>query len=241
MRVTVNEEFIRKRAKYTRWASFVGLGVLALGFAISLNEAYFFWSLPALAIGLVLASFSGFNANRYVKEPRPDQVLAKSLRGFDKNYHLFNYTSPIPHVLLTPSRVYAVLIKLQDGVVRREGNRWRRNFTIRRFIFLFGEEGLGNPTRDAHNQAESLYRDLAEEFGEEAPPVEPIVVFTNPNVQLELGQSSVDETDDVPAMMGSNLKKYIRSQPKGTALDSDLRKRLAAFLSGAESSQGDDE
>ena len=138
---------------------------LALGFAISLNEEYFFWSLPALAIGLVLASFSGFNANRYVKEPRPDQVLAKSLRGFDKNYHLFNYTAPIPHVLLTPSRVYAVLVKLHDGVIRREGNRWRRNFTIRRFIILFGEEGLGNPTRDAHNQAESLHRDLAEAFG----------------------------------------------------------------------------
>ena len=130
MRVTVNEEFLQRRATIARWTTLVGLGVLFVGLIASFNQQYYYYSLPALIVGFVLANISGFNSNRYVKEPRPDQSLAKSLKGFDNTYHLFNYTAPIPHVLLTPSRVYAVLVKPQDGVVRQQGGRWRRDFNI---------------------------------------------------------------------------------------------------------------
>jgi hypothetical protein len=266
MRVSVNEEFIRRRANLTRWTSLIGLGVLFLGLLASFNQQYFYLSLPALAIGLFLASISGFNANRYVKEPRPDQILAKVLRGFDKNYHLFSYTASIPHVLLTPSRVYAMQVKPHDGVIRRQGQRWRRDFSLRRIIFLFGEEGLGNPTRDALAAAQRLQRELDEAFLDEAPTVEPLIVFTHPQVQLEIIQSPVGEGDEmptlpllsqfsarflkgsllneggeVPALVGSQLKKFIRAQPRGETFKADLRKRLTDFFRGSKHQQGDAE
>jgi hypothetical protein len=241
MRVTVNEKFIERRAKLTRWASLAGLGVLFLGLLASFNQEYFILSLPALAIGLVLASISSYNANRYIKEPRPDQVLTKVLRGFDKNYHLFNYTAPVPYVLVTPSRIYALLMKPHDGVIRRQGNRWRRDFRWRRVIFLFGEEPLGNPTRDAYSAAARLQGELNAVLGEEAPSVEPIIVFTHPNVQLEVAEKAAGEEGDVPVLAGSQLKRYIRAQPKGEAFKSDLRQRLTAFLQGPEHQQGDAE
>lgn len=240
MRVTVNEAFIKRRATIARWSTLIGLGVLFLGLILSFNRQYYYWSLPALVIGFLLANVSGFNANRYVKEPRPDQMLAKVLRGFDNTYHLFNYTAPIPHVFLTPSRVYALLVKPQDGVIRHSGKRWRRDFNLRRFFFFFGEEGLGNPPRDARAAADRLQRALDEAFGEEAPSVEPLAVFTNPNAQLLVDETSEEIPDEVPVLTGTHLKKYLRAQRKGESFDADLRRRLVAFLKGAQASQDDD-
>lgn len=242
MRVTVNEAFLQRRANIARWTTLVGLGILFLGLIASFNQQYYYLSLPALIVGFILANISGFNSNRYVKEPRPDQSLAKALKGFDNTYHLFNYTAPNPHVLLTPSRVYALLVKHQDGVVRQRGNRWRRDFNVRRFFLFFGEEGLGNPPREARAAAERLQSALDEAFGEEAPPVEPLVVFTHPNVQLVMDESSVGDAedgdvDDVPVMAGARLKKYLRAQPKGEAFNTDLRKRLVTFMKGEDVSQ----
>ncbi len=231
MKNTINEEFIRRRAKIARWSSLVGLAVLFLGLLASFNQQYFYWSLPALIVGFFLANISGYNANRYLKEPRPDQVLTKVLRGFDNSFHLFNYTASVPHVLLTPSRVYALLVKPQDGVIRVQGRRWRRRFNLRRIFFIFGEEGLGNPPRDAVAEASRLQRQLEKEFGDEAPPVEPLVVFTHPNAQLEMEEAS-EESPEVPVLTGAALKKYIRAQPKGQSLNRDLHKRVTQFLKG---------
>jgi hypothetical protein len=231
MKTITNEEFIQRRVKIARWTSLIGLGVLFLGLLASFNQQYFYFSLPALAIGFILANISSFNANRYLKEPRPDQVLAKVLRGFDKNYCLFNFTGPIPHVLLTPSQVYALLVKPQDGVIRRRGNRWRRDFKLRRIFLFFGEEALGNPAREAQAGAERLQRELQKALGEEeAPAVEPLVVFTHPNARLEVAESPQGDTSDVSALTGNDLKKHLRAQPRGDAFNADLRRRLIQFL-----------
>jgi hypothetical protein len=239
MKIAVNEKFLQRRATIARWSTLVGLGVLFVGLILSFNQQYYYWSLPALIVGFILANISGFNSNRYVKEPRPDQSLAKALKGFDNTYYLFSYTAPIPHVLLTPSQVYALLVKPQDGVIRQSGKRWRRDFNLRRLFLFFGEEGVGNPPREAIATAERLKSALDKAFDEESPPVEPLVVFTHPNVQLQLEESSEEDADGVPILTGARLKKHIRAQPKGDALSADLRKRLAAFLQGEEIAQDD--
>ena len=66
-----------------------------------------------------------------------------------------------------------------------------------------------------------------------------LVVFTHPNVQLQLDESSEEGADGVPILTVARLKKHIRAQPKGDALSADLRKRLAAFLHGEEIPQDD--
>lgn len=240
MRNIVNEGFIQRRANIARWSSLIGLGVLFLGLLVSFNQQYFYWSLPALVIGFFLASISGFNANRYLKEPRPDQVLAKVLRGFDNSYYLFNYTAAVPHVLLTPSCVYALWVKPQGGVIRQQGKRWRRNFNLRRVFFIFGEEALGNPPRDALAEARRLQSALDKALGEESPPVEPLVVFTNPDAQLEREEAPSGDAAEVPVLTGNALKKYLRAQPKGESFSSDLRRGLVRFLEGEADSPEDD-
>jgi hypothetical protein len=210
----------------------LGLVVLGGGLIASFNEAYYFWSLPSLLVGFVLANVSAYNANRYVREPRADHVLEKALRGFDNTFHLFNFTTAVPHALLTPSRLYAVTVKGQDGVIRQQGNRWRRPFNIKRFFFFFNEEMLGNPTRDALANVERLRDQLGKEIEGEMPPIEPVVVFTHPNVTLELGDRASDGGDDVPVVLAKDLKKHLRGQSKGAVMDAELRRQLTDVLQG---------
>ena len=125
MKTITNEKFIQRRVQLARRTSLIGMGVLIAGLVASFNQQYYYLSLPALVIGFILANVSAYNANRYLKEPRPDQALTKALRGFDNNYRLFNYCAPIAHVLLTPSRLYTLTVKLQDGRIRRQNNRWQ--------------------------------------------------------------------------------------------------------------------
>jgi hypothetical protein len=150
------------------------------------------------------------------------------LLGFDNNFRLFNYCAPIAHVLLTPSRLYTLTVKLQDGQIRKQGGRWRRDFKLRRILFFFNEEALGNPTRDARDDAARMQQALQKVLGDATPPVEPLIIFTHPNVQLQ-----VDEPEgDVPALTSGDLKKFLRAQPKGTPFTSELRRQLAELLQG---------
>jgi hypothetical protein len=231
MKVTTNQKLIQQRSKLVRWTSMAGLMVLGAGLIASFNEAYYFWSLPSLLIGFVLANVSAYNANRYVREPRADQTLEKSMRGFDNNYHLFNFTSSVPHVLLTPARLYAFTVKSQDGVIRKQGSRWKRNFNLRRLLFFFNEEMLGNPTNDALGNVDRLRSQLGKVIQGDLPPIEPVVVFTHPNATLEIGDQTSD-SDDVPVVLAKDLKKQLRGQGKGAQIDPDLRAKLAEVLQG---------
>jgi hypothetical protein len=232
MKTTTNEKFIESRTTLARWTGLGGMGVLLLGLIASFNEQYVYWSLPALLVGFILANVSSFNANRYLRQPRPDEALAKALRGLDKNYHLFNYTASVPYVLLTPSQLYSLTAKMQDGVIRQRGNRWHRNFNWRRIIFFFGEEALGNPPRDAELEAERLSRGLARALGDDAPPVHPVAVFTHPQAQLEREESVAEGEAGTPVLTSDELKKYIRAESKGTPFDPALKKQLLDFLKG---------
>jgi hypothetical protein len=232
MRVTTNEKLIRQRAKIVRWTSLAGLGVLFAGLVASFDQRYYYLALPALIAGFVLANISAYNANHFVKEPRPDHVLEKALKGFDNNYHLFNFTGPVPHVLLTPGRLYVLMVKTQDGTIRKQGNKWKRAFSVRRLLMFFGEEALGNPARQAEADAERLRATLTQTLGETVPPVEPIVIFTHPNVNLELPESSTEDADEVPVVTAKDLKKHVRGQPRANAVDVELRRRLVELLQG---------
>jgi hypothetical protein len=233
MKTYTNEKLIQQRTKLVRWTSMVGLAVLGAGLVASFSEEYYFWSVPALIVGFLLANISAYNANRYVKEPRADQALEKALRGFDNTYQLFNYTGPVNHVLLGPSGLYIFTIKNQDGAIYREGRRWRRDFSWRRILFFFNEEMLGNPAREAIVQVNQLLKRLNQTLDEEQiPPIEPVIVFTHPEAKL-YGTDNTDESQgEVPAMLAKDLKKFLRGRPKGSTIDSDTAQQVAEILKG---------
>jgi hypothetical protein len=152
MRVSANTKLIKRRAQYGTIATFAGLGVLVAGMIASFQTqlAYVsYLSLAALVIGFALSQYGGYNLRRWGRVPRPDQQLESALKGFDDRFHLFSWALPAPYVLLSPQGIYSFVVRDQAGDVSVSGSQWRSKFNLGRALMAFGQEGLGNPTREA--------------------------------------------------------------------------------------------
>jgi hypothetical protein len=175
----------------------------------------------------MLASIGTYNMNRWVKQPRADQALDKALKGFDNKHLLYHYTLPAAHVLLAPSGLFVFTIKGHHGEIRCEGEKWRHKFNWGRLLLFFGQEGLGNPTREVRGEIERLRRFLDSRLPEaDDVPIEGLIVFTNPRARLEL----IDPA--VPVVSSNKLKNFLR-QLKKKRISAEQRKELAEIFEEA--------
>ncbi len=228
MKITTNDKLIARNAKIGKWASLGGMAILGVGLFASFKPELVTISFICLLIGFILANFGTFFMGRWVKEPRPDQVLSKALKGFSNKYHLFNYTLPADHVLLSPNGLFIIRTKLQDGVIFYQGKRWYQKFNWKRILRLFVEEGLGNPAKEVAAEIEAVRSFLAQHLPDQAEeiPIQGLIVFTHPDVQLDPRNSPL------PAVTVKGLKPYLRQQAKGKGIPERQRKELEAILSG---------
>ncbi len=227
MQIITNEKLIKNRARLGRVASFVGLAVLILGLVASLSLQWLLASFGCLFVGFVLSQVGLYHASRWVREPRADQTLVKILKGFDDRYYLYNYVLPARHVLLAPFGLCVINPKDQGGKVRCEGEKWRHESSWGRAILrFFGQEGLGNPTKEARAEVEKLRRFLAERLPDDDVPIEGVVVFTNSQVDLET------ENPAVPVLDGKQFKYFLRDLSKERPISGGQRRQLAEILAG---------
>jgi hypothetical protein len=204
------------------------IGGLITNFMSMSQPQYFQPTLILLALGFIFATASSHLVNRWVREPRADQVLSLTLKKFGNDYVLFNYTAPPPHVLLTPSRLYAIVVKNQDGQITVNGRRFSRKFTWSRFLRFFADEGLGAPAAEAENRVDKLEKFLGKNLSEgELPEIKPLILFVHKNVDL-----IVNDSDGIPVMRSNELKTYLREQDKNRAISAPQRQKLTQILSG---------
>lgn len=207
MQSITNDRLITSRSRLGKIATFVGLGFLIGGLIVSLRlqQSPWFWiSFGCLLLGLLVSSVGTFNMNRWVREPRADQALAQGLKGFDDRYRLYNYLLPAPHVLLSPVGLFVLTAMGQDGVIRYEGDRFRRNFSLGRAIRFMADEGLGRPFAEAEGQVQAMIQLLeAHNVGEDVE-IQNVVVFYNPRAQLLI------QDPPRPVANPKGLKKAIR-------------------------------
>jgi hypothetical protein len=224
MKIIVNEKLVKRQAAIGKWASLIGMGVLLAGLFVSYRWSNLITlSFGFLIVGFVLASVGTYNMNRWVKEPRADQALAKALKGFDNRHFLYHYTLPAAHVLLAPSGLFVFTVKDHHGEIRCEGEKWHQKFHWGRLLLFFGQEGLGNPTREVRAKIESLQRFLDRRLPEVDVPIEGLIVFTNPRARLEL----IDPA--IPVVTSNKLKAFLRQQKK-KRIPAEQRKELAEIF-----------
>jgi hypothetical protein len=211
MRAITNEARIARGARLGKIATIAGLGFLLGGLIISLvtqGSPVLWLSLVCLALGLLVSSIGTFNMNRWVREPRADQALAQSLKGFDDRYQLYNYLLPAPHVLLSPTGLFVLTAMGQDGVIRCEGDKFRRDFSVGRVFRFMADEGLGKPFVEGDQQVGALKEYLEEneiEMDQEVD-IQNVLVFHNPRAQLVLSDPSR------PVVIPKALKRAIRKK-----------------------------
>jgi hypothetical protein len=218
MRITTNQKMIKRRGRLGMIASLAGIGVLALGMLASFQQQFVWVSLVALVLGFVLAQFGTYNLRRWGRSPRPDEVLAEGMKGFDDRFHFYAWSLPAPYVLLSPQGVYALTTRDQTGQVSVSGSTWKSKLSLGRLLSIFAQEGLGNPTVDAQGQAAKLDAWIKGKLPDVNVAVQPVVVFIDSRVQLEV------DAPTVPVLDPKEIKKWLRGGGKGQNLrTADLR------------------
>ncbi|MCB8926715.1 MAG: NERD domain-containing protein [Ardenticatenaceae bacterium] len=224
---------LRDDARITRMkrlgqiTSFLGMGILLAGlFLVFLpgTANLFFYQIVALFAGWMLSQIGIYLGNRYMREPRPDQVLDDVLKKVARDGRIYHYLLPAAHVLLIPTGIILFITKYQSGTISVEGDKWKQTgLGLRRF---FGQERLGNPSREAALSVEAV----ASYLNKNAPSVEEVpiaamIVFTGKgNNNLDLKNSAI------PAMHFTKVKGYLRQQKGETPMpEEDFAAIKAAF------------
>jgi hypothetical protein len=232
MQVITNTQIIESRSKWAKRVSPAAMLVLLGGFLLNMysfnNPEYTRYTFLLLLIGFFLAIVSSHLVNRWVREPRSDQVLSATLKKFDKAFVLFNYTTKLPHILMTPTRVYAIIAKRQTGDITVKGAKFSRKFTWARFFRFFAEESIGLPDVEAENGKANLVKLLKKNgfADEDLPEIDAVIVFTDKNANLTM----IDPT--LPVLRGNELKSYIRDRDKQHNISTQTRSRLIEIFGG---------
>jgi hypothetical protein len=209
MQNIMNETRITRGARIGKIGTFAGLGFLVAGLIVSLTlqtTGLLWLSFVCLLLGILVSSIGTMNMNRWVREPRADQALTQGLKGFDDRFRLYSYYLPAPHVLLGPSGLFVLTTMGQDGVIRYDGTKFRRDFSAIRLLRFMAEESLGKPFADADSQVHAMQKLLDEQGVGEGVQIQNVVVFYNPRAQLAI-------TDPPrPVVNQKGLKKALRKQ-----------------------------
>lgn len=181
-------------------------------------------SFACLGIGFIAAQIGSYNQRRFGRPPRPDERLAKELKGFDDRYSLYSWMLPAAYVFLGPSGIYTFAVREHGGVVTNEGEKWKHKGSKLGFLLAFSSEGIGNPTLDAQSEAAKMQKHIDQHLPDVAVDVQPLALFINPQVKLDL------KSPVIPAVKPDQLKTLLRQRTKDSKLDPAVLQQLQALF-----------
>ena len=251
MQVYVNEKYIADRARMGRRTSMIGLGILALGMVATFLPGWMHttlsttqlgnwyittgWMIVAFAsllAGFILGQLGNYNVRQFQRTPRPDQVVAKALKGFDDRNRLYAWATPGNLVVAGPSGIFAVVTRGLAGQVTVIDDNVKRSFSFLRVLKL-GQEAGGTPAKEASDAAGDVSAWLTKELSaEEAVPVAPLVVFTSDAAELDVQSASA------PIIHHKKVKDYLRTQTRPAALSKEVLQAAINRLDEEENRRG---
>ncbi len=231
MTIIRDDQRIARLRSAGMWANFIGLGVLIAGLMLPIiidDERMIYVQLLAIPAGWLLSQVGIYLTHRYMQNPRPDEVLDEALKKVTRDSRLYHYVLPVPHVLLTRSGPIIFVAKYQTGNISYKDGRWRQtgiNFVRR----LFGQEGLGNPGREAERDLQKLANFIRKKApGVDEVPVGVMIIFT------KKAGSELDVADSpIPAMHYTKLKGTFKQKTQGPPLPETVYTALRTAFDGA--------
>ncbi|MCC6168424.1 MAG: hypothetical protein IT329_14470 [Caldilineaceae bacterium] len=261
MKLYRNLREIRRKEALGRRLSLIGLLILFVGLLASFVPSWlppdqpatnplarfiqlnWTWiSFAALPLGFIFASFGSYFINRFARRrwpgsriiARPDEMLERSMKGFDDKYAYFAWSLPAHYVLAGPNGILVFAVRSDKGRVTVQGERWREPFTLGRFFTVFAREGVGNPAFELEEQIRKLRALLNRPAGEAAGdgaagpfaniPIEPVAVFLNPEMQLTL------ENPVIPVLRPDQVKDFVRRKAREARLSNATVRELTDYL-----------
>lgn len=218
-----DEKRIARLSLLAKVASYGGMAILLVGLALAFVtenfERVFIFQLIALFIGWIASQIGIYLSQRYVRSPRPDEVLDEATRRAAKNGRMYHFLLPAPHTLLTPQGIIVFNPKPNMGKISVDGDKWRQSGGF--FRRLFGQEPIGNPSQEVERMVEALANYIRKNAPEvDEVPIGAIIVFT------AKGATDLDvKNSRIPAMHFSKVKGFLRQQ-KRDALPTEVYEAL---------------
>ena len=213
MKSVTNTKKIQRNAKIGQYTSFGALVVLGLGLFITFKyPTKFEYSLAALLVGFLMSQVGIHYTNRWGHNPRPDEVVDKSLKGLGREFTVDHYVTPVSHLLVGPAGVWTIMPNFQGGLIAYEKNRWKAKGGgfLQSYMRMFGQENLGRPDLESEAEIDSAKRYLTRMLpeGTEVPQVNTLLLFANPKVELKVADAPL------PALTPKELKDFLREKSK---------------------------
>lgn len=222
MKVIRNDQYIQKRGKIARYTSGAALIILLGGMVITwFRSDLVTLAFVCLLIGFILSLFGIYYGNRFARPDRPDITLTRALKGLDDRYFLYHYNTPTPHLLVGPDACYVLSVQMQTGKISVQGKRWKQSMGWRRIFLWMGQESVGDPTKAAQAEVETVERYLGKQLPNVEAPLTPVVVFSDPNAELDVTEP------EVSVVHVKKLKDWLRGEGKGSTLRMGAEARTA--------------
>ena len=213
MKLSIDKKLVDRNKKIAQITLYVSLALLAGGFFWTLKNPEPSQSIIGYLIlipAFLLVQVSIFMADRWGKSPRPDEVIAQSLKGLDDKYTLYNYTTGVPHLLVGPTGILIINPYHHEGEIsyNPSKNKYKQKGGPNVFSKYFAQEGLPN----INKKVSSLKKDLNNYFNKNSihTDIEPKVIniFYSDNIVLQ-----VNNAPEIN-LRSSKLKSFIRKQIK---------------------------
>jgi hypothetical protein len=233
MKIVTNDKLIKRNAKIGQYTSLGALVVLGIGLYVTFKMPdKFAYSLAALLIGFLMSQIGIHFTNRWGRNPRPDDIIDKSLKGLGREFTIYHYVTPVSHLLVGPAGVWTIIPYFQTGVVAYDKKRWRAKGGgfLQTYMRMFGQENLGRPDLESEAEVDSAKRYLTRVLpeGSEIPLISAALLFANPKVELKV------EDAPIPAMAPKDLKDFLREKSKEKGISESTLSALRAALPQAE-------
>ena len=233
MKIVTNDRLIKRNAKIGQYTSLGALVVLGIGLFITFKyPTYFAYSLAALLIGFFMSQIGIHFTNRWGRNPHPDEIIDKSLKGLGRDFTIYHYVTPVSHLLVGPAGVWTITPYFQSGTVVYDKKRWRLKGGgfLQSYMRLFGQDNLGRPELESQAEVNSAKRYLTRVLpeGTELPQVRSALLFANPKVELNV------EDAPIPAMAPKDLKDFLREKIKEKSISESTLSSIRAALPQAE-------
>jgi hypothetical protein len=233
MKISNNIKLINRNKKLSQAVLYISLALLVLGLVWSLTSpdvTQTQFSYLVLIPAYILVQVSIYMANRWGRSPRPDEIIAQSLKGLPEQYMLYNYNAGVPHFLVGPAGLWIIKPYYHSGEITYDDKKGKFNQKGGAFIIskLFAQESLPDIQHDT--------RLLKRQFGAFVEknslimPVEPQVVNIFYSEKADINARNAPE----PTMRSEKFKDFIRGQAKQNPLTNEAIKQIVSQLPGPE-------
>ncbi len=226
MKVITNVKLIKKNRKIGQISTLIALGILIIGLVITyVRKEEMIWSFVALGLGIVISQVGSYYGSRWGRTPSAEELLGLALKGLDDKYVLYNYTSPVSHLLVGPAGIIALIPQFQGGYISY--NVDKKRFTRKGgslYLKFFGQERFGKPENEVSAAKKDLIAFIDQQFDKDAPSIESLLVFTDPKVSLDIARSPVQ------GVTAEKLKDFLRKKSKNKPVGLEILERIKSAL-----------